>query len=436
VNARAAAAKALAAVLEQGKSLDAALPAALETVSVPSDRALVQEICYGVLRWLPRLEAIAAELLRKPFKRKDRDVYGLVLLGLYQLIYMRVPAYAAVAETVDAARATGKTWASGLVNAVLRGYLREAERLLAKVDRHDEARLAHPGWLLDRFRQDWPNDWRMVAEANNARAPMTLRVNLQRQDREAYCERLRQANIAFHQPPFVSTAVVLEAPSDVAQLPGFLQGAVSVQDAAAQLAAELLDARPGMRILDACAAPGGKTAHILERVPDLAQLVALDIDRQRLKRVQDNLERLRLNAQLCSGDAADPSAWWDGQPFERILLDAPCSATGVIRRHPDIKVLRKAGDVEALAEHQAEILRALWPLLAPGGILLYATCSILDRENAQQIGSFLQLHRDAREYVIEADWGRSCQHGRQILPGEYEMDGFYYACITRLHDWT
>ncbi len=431
-NARAAAAGVIAAVLGKGESLSTALAPAL--VRVPAaDRPLVQELCYGTLRWQLRLDAILKRLLKRGLKASDLDLRALLLVGLYQLIYMRVPPYAAVTETVNAVRALGKPWAAGLANGVLRNAQRQADRLTAEVDRDETAALSHPRWLLDALRADWPGQFAQVVEAANARPPMTLRVNLRRQRREAYMGRLAEAGHTCRPVAEVASALTLDKPVDVAALPGFADGCASVQDAAAQLAAFVLDARAGDRVLDACAAPGGKTAHILEHAPDLAALVAVDIDAERLGRVRENLDRLGLQAALQAGDAADTGTWWDGVPFQRILLDAPCSATGVIRRHPDIKALRRAGDLDALTATQARLLDALWPLLAPGGMLLYATCSVLKRENTDQVDAFLRRHADAAERPIDAAWGHACGHGRQILPGDAGMDGFYYARLVKAH---
>jgi len=429
MSARAAAARILVAVVGDGQSLSAALPIALLALPA-SDRGLTQELCYGVLRFYPRLAQITGDLLHKPLKRKDLDVQQLILIGLYQLIYLNIPAHAAVAETVAAARLLGKDWAAGLVNALLRGFQRETERHLAQADLDPTARSAHPHWWLTQLQSDWPTHWQEILAANNQRPPMTLRVNAQRQSRDAYQALLKAEGIIAQQVTAAPNALTLDTPVDVGRLPGFADGLVSVQDAAAQLAAPLLELAPGQRVLDACAAPGGKSCHILECEPRV-QLLALDSDAQRLTRVRDTLQRLHLVAELRQGDAGQPNAWWDGKPFERILLDAPCSGSGVIRRHPDIKLLRTAQDIGTLAQQQRALLAALWPLLAPGGILLYATCSVLQAENRHNLVAFLAQRPDAREYAINANWGHEQTPGRQILPGEYGMDGFYYARLMK-----
>ena len=430
MQARPAAARALARLLRDGVSLDTALPEALATVS-PDDRALVSEFCYGTLRWHLRLDALAARLLHRPLRSRDRDVLALLLIGLYQLQRMRIPDHAAVAETVAAADALGKRWARGLLNAALRRYLRERETLEEAVDADPAALHAHPAWLLDRLRDAWPEQWPTIVSANNARAPMALRVNLSRGNREAYLARLATAGLPANPIPHTDAGVQLDEPCDVARLPGFGDGDVSVQDGAAQLAATLLAPAAGARVLDACAAPGGKSAALLERRPAPGTLVAIDRSAARLERLHETLARIGGRATVLAADAGAPADWWDGTPFDAVLLDAPCSGSGVIRRHPDIKLLRRSDDLPRLVAEQARLLAALWPLVAPGGCLLYATCSVLPDENDKQISNFLAAHPDAEERQIDADWGRPCRHGRQILPGEDGMDGFFYAQLRR-----
>ncbi len=430
MSTRAIAAKTLTQVLQRKQSLSQALPVQLAKLDPPRERALAQELCYGTLRWHLRLEALLGKLLKEA--PKDRDLHSLLLLGLYQLIYLNIPAHSAVDETVNACGALHKPWAKALVNAVLRNYLREAARLLAETDHKESARHSHPAWLLSALKQAWPHDWQAIAAANNTHAPLWLRVNARRITRDAYLQKLAVVGIGAHAAMHSAHAVVLEKPLAVEQLPGFAEGLVSVQDAAAQQAAYLLDVKPGQRVLDACAAPGGKTCHILELEPALLELQALDSDAVRLRRVQENLTRLRLNARLLTGDAASPRAWWDGKPYDRILLDAPCSGSGVIRRHPDIKLLKSAADIAALAARQARMLTALWPLLKNGGIMLYATCSVLPEENEQQVRKFLDAHNDAGAEKIVWPWRAAMDTlGAYILPGEQGMDGFYYAKLCK-----
>ena len=427
---RAAAARGIARVIEGG-SLNELLPAIIADLSDPADRGLLQELVYGTLRYAPRLEFILSQLLDRPLRKREPRVHALLLVGLYQILHTRIPPHAAVAETVEAARVMRKQWAAGLTNAVLRRFQREQEKLLAKADAHPVGRSAHPDWLLDALTDAWPDDVENIVAANNARGPMSLRVNSRRGSRDDYLERLSEAGIPATAHPLAADAIQLDSPCDVQALPGFVEGDVSVQDVAAQLAVDVLDPKKGERVLDACAAPGGKTAHIAERCPELEELVAIDKDEMRLDRVAENLARLELAARLFPADAARPEEWWDEQPFDRILLDAPCSATGVIRRHPDIKLLRKKRDIEALASLQSRLLDRLWELLAPGGRLVYATCSVLPRENAQQIANFVERHDDVVPMPLAVDWGRSAGFGRQILPGEQDMDGFFYAVLAK-----
>jgi 16S rRNA (cytosine967-C5)-methyltransferase len=432
MDARACAARVLVRILYDGQSLTEALPDAVQSTSDKHKRALVQELAYGTLRWFYRLDAQLQQLVEKPLKRRDADIHCLLLVGLYQLAQLNMPQRVAVNETVQATGALHKSWARGLVNAVLRGYQRRAEYIDETADAVVAVKYAHPAWFTQQLQADWPDDWEAVLCANNERPPFSLRVNRRRMTRDEYLGELTARSIQAIPLSYVETGVLLNKPVPVEKLPGFSAGAVSVQDGAAQLAAGLLALNQGQRVLDACAAPGGKTAHILETCPDISCLTALDIDERRLQRIDENLSRLSLHAHLQQGDATDPQAWWDGRLYDRILLDAPCSATGVIRRHPDIKVLRKPGDIATLVSRQARMLQSLWPLLAPGGMLLYCTCSVLRDENCSQITRFLEMRADAADVPIRAAWGRSCAHGRQVLPGENEMDGFYFACLRKL----
>ena len=430
-DARACAARVLERVVAAGQSLPVALADELRSLPDNRMRALAQELSYGTLRWYYRLDALLHQLLPKPLKARDMDLRCLLLAGLYQLDKLALPQRVAVHETVQASRALNKRWASGLVNAVLRNYQRLGNELEAAVAGMDQSHYAHPAWLIKMLQADWPDDWKAVLLANNERPPFSLRINRQRVTRADYLALLD--GLALKAMPLAHTShgILLDRAVQVEDLPGFSDGLISVQDGAAQLAAGLLQLDSGQRVLDACAAPGGKTAQILETAPRLAGVTALDIDHRRLERTAATLARLSLQADLVRGDAAEPAAWWDGRQYDRILLDAPCSATGVIRRHPDIKLLRKYDDIAALANRQSEILRAQWPLLLPGGILLYSTCSVLADENARQVEQFLQTHADAEEVPIDAAWGRRCEHGMQILPGENEMDGFYFACLRK-----
>lgn len=448
--ARLAAVRVLQQVIDEGQSLSAQLAQLLPRVEA-NDRGLVQEICYGVLRWLPQLDAILEKLLKKPIKRKDIDIELLLLVGIYQLQHLNLPDYAAISETVDVTHKLRKQWAKGLVNGVLRNFQREGEKIVTGIVAYgesDESKYLHPQWFIGKLKKSWPEHWQQILEANNRRPPLTLRVNRLEGERRAFCHRLDEAGIEYQINPFSRSAITLSKPIAVEKIPGFMDGSASVQDGAAQLAAELLAPKSGERILDACAAPGGKTAHLLELAPE-CELTALDQDSQRLERVEENLERLGLTAQgrscaslrpqhtvhpvhIIVGDASKPDEWWDGELYDRILLDAPCSATGVIRRHPDIKVLRHPDDIDTLVVLQKSILDALWALLKPGGQLLYATCSILPQENSRQIGDFIERTQDVEVIPIEAEWGRQSGVGRQIFPGEDGMDGFFYAMLQKI----
>ncbi|MGD2074540.1 MAG: 16S rRNA (cytosine(967)-C(5))-methyltransferase RsmB [Gammaproteobacteria bacterium] len=419
-------------VADCGDSLSTLLGGQLQKLEDVRQRALAQELSFGTLRWYLQLEAALGKLLQRPLRDRDRDIHALLLVGLYQLLILNVKPHAAVHETVEAARRLGKRWAVGLINGVLREAQRRGAGLVESVKQDPAACWSHPRWWIAQLQADWPQHWRQILEAGNERPPMVLRVNRLRTDRNRYLDQLRREGIAARPLALVEAAVQIEQAVSVERLPGFRDGLVSVQDAAAQLAASQLELRAGHRVLDACAAPGGKTGHILELAPALEALVAVDSNARRVEKIHDNLARLRLQAQLVVGDAGEPDRWWDGRPFDRILLDAPCSASGVVRRHPDIKLLRRRGDLESLSRQQQRLLDALWPLVAPGGILLYVTCSVFRKENADGVQAFLTRHAEARELPMTVQWGVAQSVGRQILPGEQGMDGFYLARLTKL----
>jgi len=431
MNPRLAAARALAAVLSGKASLNSSLPAQLDKVE-ERDRGLTQDLAFGTARWQPRLDLLAAQLLQKPFKAADADVQALLLVGLYQLFYTRIPAHAAIGETVGCADKLKKPWAKGLLNAVLRRAQREGEALLADMERDPVVRTAHPRWLQKSLKAFWPEQWEAICAANNAHPPMILRVNRRHHSRDAYLALLAEASIGASACQYSRDGIVLSEACDVRGLPGFAEGWVSVQDEAAQLSADLLELAPGQRVLDACCAPGGKTCHLLEAEAGLGHVVAIDLEAKRLTRVRENLDRLQLDAELIACDARDTASWWDGKPFQRILLDAPCSATGVIRRHPDIKLTRQAEDIPALATLQGELLDALWPTLEVGGMLLYATCSSLPTENTEVIAAFLARTPGARELDLATEAGLRQPHGRQLLAQEGGHDGFYYAKLIKI----
>lgn len=430
---RARAARVVAQMVTRGRTLDVAL-AAEETGSA-QERGLLRALCYDSVRWYLRLNFILDRLLTRGARSLKPDVHALAIVGLCQLLHTDIPAHAAVAETVNATRVLGEPKAAGLINALLRRCQRERRKLSDEADRDLASRTAHPRWLVDAFSADWHSAAEDLLNANNQRPPFWLRVNRLRSSGAEYAAALQAKGLQIAARVFDDEALMLEEAVNPRELPGFEEGLVSIQDAAAHLAARLLDSRPGERALDACAAPGGKACHVLELQPRLAELVALDISPQRLQRVEENLQRLQLRATLREGDAEKPQEWWDGKPFDRILLDVPCSATGVIRRHPDIKLLRRAEDIAALARRQTSLLEALWPLLAPGGRLVYATCSTLTAENAAVINPFLENHPDARDITAPAVRALGLEPaagpGHRIAPGSGGMDGFYYACLEK-----
>lgn len=432
---RVAAVHILDAVLEQGRSLDDALGEILPRVDA-QERGVTQALVYGVLRWKPRLEAYVGALTDHDNWRKDARLRYLLLLGAWEAHGLATPDHAAVSETVHAARQLRRPRATGLVNALLR-RLRDDRDQEAEAPWSDDAtELAHPEWLLERLQAAWPEDWRAIAEANNEQAPMTLRVNRVRTNRDAYRQMLLDAAILAEPGDASPDALILDRAHGVDELPGFRSGEVSVQDESAQLASLLLAPQDEERILDACAAPGGKTGHILEIAPE-AHVTVLDIAPQRLERVRENLTRLGVagQTQLLMGDAQDPDAWWDGRAFDRILVDAPCTGTGVIRRHPDIKWLRRPDDARQLAATQRALLEAAWGMLAPGGRLVYATCSTLPEENEHVVAAFLANHPDAQTgappEVARPRAVDGVTVGGQILPGEGQRDGFFYAVLDR-----
>ncbi|CAM4269760.1 16S rRNA (cytosine(967)-C(5))-methyltransferase RsmB [Pseudoalteromonas byunsanensis] len=424
-NVRALAAQTLFQVVDKGQSLSSVLPNAALKLN-PKDKALLQQICYGVLRYLPTLEHYCQQLLDQPLKGKRRVYQFLLYVGMYQLQYMRTPEHAAVAETVNALQSMRAPGLKGLVNAILRTFQRQFSELEDSANRIAVCQYNHPNWFMKKLQAAYPEQWQAILEANQEQAPMWLRINQAHYSVAEYSELLDEAGISHCLEPRFEDAIVLDKPSDVYSLPGFREGACSVQDAAAQLAARYLDPQENERILDACAAPGGKTCHILELAN--TNVDALDADSDRLLRVEENLKRLGLHANCVHADASSPNDWWDGQLYDRILLDVPCSATGVIRRHPDIKWLRRSTDIADLAQLQQQILENIWPLLKPGGTLLYATCSVLPEENHDQVVAFLQSTDDAEHQPLHQG-DTPTTPGLQLLPGL--SDGFYYAKITK-----
>ena len=435
VNIRALAAKCCYSVIDQGRSLGDELPKRQEKVA-EKDKGLLQEICYGVLRYLPELENDVRALMQKPLTGKQRVFHFLLLVGVYQIKYMRIPDHAAINETVAATSALKNRHMKALLNGVLRNFIRAQEAASTNCSQKppsDSITYNHPSWFIKKVQQGYPEQWQHILNENQLKPPMWLRANQLHHSSLDYQKLLASAEISINSIEPLSQGIELARPTDVTKLPGFEQGWISVQDGAAQQAARLLDCQPGDVVLDCCAAPGGKTCHILEQTPDIASMTAIDVEVSRLVRVEENLTRLGLTAQVIAADAADSKSWWQGQPFDRILLDAPCSGTGVIRRHPDIKWLRKASDIDALVILQQQILKEIWSLLKPGGTLLYATCSILPQENSEQVKLFIETNDDAELLSIDCLGNKDKDTiGWQLLPGEKNMDGFYYAKLLKI----
>ena len=430
---RAVSAEVVDAVVYGGESLDAAITKNEPRIQA-TDRPLLRMLCYGCLRNHWRLQGWLSQLISKPFRKRDRVVSALLAIGLYQITEMRIPDHAVVSETVDAVRQLRRPKLAGLVNACLRRFVRENIAETAAMD--EESQWNHPAWMIDRLRDDWPDDYQAILTANNERAPMWLRANASKNSAAAYLKRLQEIGIEADLLTGVPEAVRLRAPQAVDGLPGFATGDASVQDAAAQIAAHWLLRDAQGHLLDACAAPGGKSGHLLELGENRVSLTAVDNDAARVVGIAENLRRIGRSATLITADASNPKEWWDGVPFDGILLDAPCSASGVIRRHPDIKLLRRESDLGKLAVIQRAMLDALWPLLAEGGTLLYATCSVFAVENDELTGQFLRDHGDAVENDVlpnnnirDLMQRRAC--GYQILPGTAGLDGFYYAALHK-----
>ena len=426
-NIRALAAKCIFAVVDKGRSLGDELPKQQEKAE-GKDKALLQELCYGVLRYLPELEYNIQQLMKKPLLGKQRVFHFLILVGVYQIKYTRIPDHAAVGETVAGAGVLKNKHLKALINGVLRSYQRSLATPVDEKMLPDAIKYNHPSWFIKKIQLAYPEQWQAVLIANMERPPMWLRVNQIHHTVEQYAKLLVAENIDVEMIEPSALAIKLVQAIDVNKLPGFSEGWVSIQDGAAQQAAILLNAQAGDNVLDCCAAPGGKTCHVIESQPALKKVTAIDIEEDRLTRVYENLTRLKLDATVIAGDATTPEKWWDGEQYDRILLDVPCSATGVIRRHPDIKWLRKADDIVALHELQQEILRNIWRLLKPGGTLIYATCSVLPEENKVQVNKFLAEHSDATHVSITENKN---DIGWQILPNEKSMDGFYYAKLLK-----
>lgn len=424
VAVRVLATRVIDAVMHRGRSLKAELAATLPKIEDMRDRALLEAICFAVLRARARCDAALAQWMPRPLGPRDNELKALLHVGFAQLVVLELPAHAAVSATVEAVRVLGRPHQDKLVNALLRRAQREGLPDAAP-------ELVWPAWLRGQVRKDWPSQADAVFAESLREAPLWLRVNRQRGSRGAYMQRLADIGLLAEAPERLPDALVLREPLAATTLPGFAQGDVSVQDGAAQRVADLLDGLPpAARVLDMCAAPGGKSAHLLERDPT-RRLLALDVDARRLQRVQETLQRVGLRADVRAADAAEPAAWWEGEPFDAVMLDAPCSATGIVRRQPDVLLHRRAEDLDALTSLQARLLDAAWQVLRPGGRLVYTTCSILRAENARQVDAFVGRHPDAAIEPLDDGWGREDGGGRQRLPGENNMDGFFYAVLRK-----
>ena len=440
-NSRFVALKICLNVIEHRRSLSQSLGEGLAQFQDRRERSFTQNLVLGTLRWQLRLEAIREQLVKKPLKVKDEDVNQLILLGLYQIIYMDTPEHAAVSETVALTKKLKKGWAKGFVNGVLRNFLRDQQSLLDAVDVKPAHKYSHPQWFTKTMRKQYPEAWQAILESNNIPAPITLRNNQMFQTRDELLALLSEEGVEASAHLYCSQGILLAQSTDISQLPTFDEGGFSAQDGAAQQAAEILQPKPNESILDACAAPGGKTCHMLEASNNEAKIFALEKDPERIERLSENLYRLDLHADIEVSDASQPSDWWNGECFDKILMDAPCSATGIIRRHPDIKWHRTPEDIEELVQLQGEILVALWQTLKVGGQLLYATCSVLSQENSEQVESFINNTEDAKYIPLNVEWGVSPANniGRQILPGEQDikgasnMDGFYYCLLEKVN---
>jgi 16S rRNA (cytosine967-C5)-methyltransferase len=425
-NARAQAVRHLTPVIASGRSLDRVLR---ERTRTGRDDGLIDELVIGSVRYWFSLNAAVEACVTRPLDPRDATLRCLLVIGAYQLLHTRVPAYAAVSQTVAAAPAVGRTSAKGLVNQVLRRLSASIEGgSWPPADCSEPVRFDHPQWLIDRVRAQFPAEWSELLEADNGRAPMALRVNRRRIAPERFRDALAAAGID-HRPGLTTSAIVLDRPRPTATIPGYAEGWFSVQDEGAQLAPEVLAARTGDRVLDACAAPGGKAGGCLEAADVV--LTALEIDTRRCETTRRELARLGFDGDCVVAGDATRLDWWDGRPFARILVDAPCSGTGTLRRHPDIKLLKHATDIAAYQAIQSKLLANLWQVLEPGGRLVYCTCSILNEENDAVVDAFLAATGDAVSTHIDVSWGRPTLHGRLTMPSDGGPDGFYFAVVTK-----
>jgi 16S rRNA (cytosine967-C5)-methyltransferase len=432
INVRGIAALSMLQVVDNKKSLTGVLAYQSPKVA-DEDRGLLQNLCFGSSRYFFSINALSKILLQKPLPDEARPIQALLWVGLYQLAYSSISEHAAIHETVEACTPLKLEKYKGVLNAILRRFQREKDSLLKGLNGSDVTRYNHPKWYLKLVKKSWPDQWQSICEHGNLQAPMCLRVNTHANDRDKYLQTLNDYEIKSSNGKHALTSIYLDTPCDVFSLPQFREGSCSVQDEAAQLAAHILDPQKGEMILDACSAPGGKTCHLLEASQNQAKVTAIDADEMRLVRVHENLARLKLSAKVKHGEAQNPHSWWDGTAFDRILLDVPCSATGVIRRHPDIKLLRQKADIDNLAELQQEILQKAWTMLKPGGTLLYSTCSIFPIENSLNIEKFLSQEKTALLQTLNLSTGIDTGFGCQLFPDVNSHDGFFYALLKKSH---
>ena len=429
-NPRLAAAIGIECVVYRGQQINRTLDGLLPDCDV-ADRGLVAELVNGVVRWFWLLDSYATQLLDRPFKRKDVNVHCILLTGLYQHEFTRVPPHACVNETVNAVKNLGKTWAAPLLNAVMRRFLRDRDRFCEDRNQEDWVRYSHPQWMVEVLKQQWPQHWSKILQANNSKPELSLRVNTRKISVADYLSKLTENDISATADDVSPYGIRLHERVGVEQLEGFAERLVSIQDSSSQLVAPLMDVQPHHRVLDACSSPGGKLSHLLELNPELESVTAIEVDDQRYKALKANMSHAVSKVDFLRVDASRPEDWWDGSPFDRILIDAPCSATGIISKHPDIKHHRRPSDIENLVSTQQSLLEAVLPLLNQNGKVIYTTCSILQEENEHQVANILERHPDLVSEPLPEHLGGSTGHGRQRLQGVDHGEGFYYAAFRR-----
>ncbi len=430
MNVRYLAVKAITPLLQQSSSLKYTLKTQLRDCP-EQQRPFLQELCYGSMRHLTQLNAFLDQISAKKIKAKDQDVKATILIGIYQLYKLNTPEHAAISETVDVCQLLNKRWATAFVNATLRRFQREQTQLTESLQLINSFNFNHPDWYIEKLKHNWPTQWQDILRANDQHPPLTLRVNTQLVSRETLISKLSKEGIDSFETEYSKFGITLSKPTDIVSTEVFQQGLISVQDEAPQLAAELIDPQNDDLILDACSAPGGKLLHILELTKGMnTEVQGLELEQHRADRIKENFDRLDLQCQIHIADATQKD-WWDGRLYDKILLDTPCSATAVIRRNPDIKVMRQSEDIHQLAKLQKQIIANMWAMLAKGGTLVYATCSIFQQENERLIASFCKENEDAIHTPIDAGWGMQREFGRQLFPVNEKHDGFYYAVLKK-----